>query len=240
MNYVLYHLAKDQDIQNRVRKEIAEALEEHGGQPDYDTIERLPWLNAIVKEVLRVHPPLPVMMLTASKDSVMPLSQPVELSSRQGGLVNSLFLPAGTNVNVGFGECNLRSDIWGDDARDWRPQRWLNGPPQTVKDAKIPGVSPSMHLMTFSGGPKGCIGYKYALFEISTNGLPPITAAAILTTLPSFDAELVLVMLLRAFRFSLREGVEIEWINDLMIFPKVKGVDGAQLPLFVEPIVATL
>ena len=30
--------------------------------------------------------------------------------------------------------------IWGEDADQWRPERWLDGLPESVVEAKIPGV----------------------------------------------------------------------------------------------------
>ena len=30
--------------------------------------------------------------------------------------------------------------IWGEDAREWKPERWLTPLPAAVEDARIPGV----------------------------------------------------------------------------------------------------
>ena len=44
--------------------------------------------------------------------------------------------------------CNRDPAIWGADARVWKPERWLSPLPDTVTDAKIPGVY--SHLYVFS------------------------------------------------------------------------------------------
>jgi len=55
---------------------------------------------------------------------------------------------------------NRATSLWGDDAREFKPERWQN-PPESV--AAIPGIWGNM--LTFLGGPKACIGYRFALVE---------------------------------------------------------------------------
>jgi hypothetical protein len=43
---------------------------------------------------------------------------------------------------------------------DWRPERWDNLPEAV---SNIPGVWG--HLLTFLGGPRACIGYRFSLVE---------------------------------------------------------------------------
>ena len=51
----------------------------------------------------------------------------------------------GTIVLVGIYSSNRSTALWGADAREWRPERWLNGGiPEAVADAKIPGIYSSL------------------------------------------------------------------------------------------------
>ena len=69
----------------------------------------------------------------------MPLSTPLLL--RDGTSTASIFVPKGTTILVGIYSSNRNKEIWGDDACEWKPERWLNGAiPETVTDARIPGV----------------------------------------------------------------------------------------------------
>ena len=58
-----------------------------------------------------------------------------------GTYTNSILVPKGTKIFVGTYSANRNKAIWGPDAEEWKPERWMNGAlPQTVLDAKIPGV----------------------------------------------------------------------------------------------------
>ena len=69
----------------------------------------------------------------------MPLSTPLTLLD--GTSPTSIHVPKGTTILIGIYSCNRNKDIWGDDACEWKPERWLDGSiPESVTDAKIPGV----------------------------------------------------------------------------------------------------
>jgi len=64
--------------------------------------------------------------------------------------MNSIFIPKGTEIYLGIVSVNTDKQIWGPDALEWKPERWLSPLPQSVIDAKVPGVLPG--LMTFING----------------------------------------------------------------------------------------
>lgn len=51
---VLDLLSRHPDVQVNLREEIASAYLEHGGDPDFDTIMSLPYLDAVCREMLRL------------------------------------------------------------------------------------------------------------------------------------------------------------------------------------------
>jgi cytochrome P450 len=53
--------------------------------------------------------------------------------------------------------------MWGDDAAEFKPERWESIP---EKASNIPGVW--SNLLTFLGGPRACIGYRFSLVEYVT------------------------------------------------------------------------
>ena len=56
---------------------------------------------------------------------------------------------------------NRDQEIWGDDHREFKPERWLGGIPS--KAVAIPSVFAG--VATFMAGPHSCIGYRFAILE---------------------------------------------------------------------------
>ena len=69
---------------------------------------------------------------------MLPLSQPVR--GRDGSLISEIPIPKDTTVFVGVMASNTNKALWGEDAYEWRPERWLEPLPEPLLDAKIPGV----------------------------------------------------------------------------------------------------
>lgn len=51
-----------------------------------------------------------------------------------------------TNVIISIIAANRSKAIWGEDAEEWRPERWLKPLPETVAQAHLPGVYASMYV----------------------------------------------------------------------------------------------
>ena len=72
------------------------------------------------------------------KDTVLPLSTPI--TERDGRKVQSIMVPKDTTIVVGILSSNRNTAVWGADAMEWRPERWLAPLPESVTEAKVPGV----------------------------------------------------------------------------------------------------
>lgn len=68
----------------------------------------------------------------------MPLSNPIK--GNDGKFMSEIPVPKGTIVTVGILASNCNEELWGPDAHEWNPERWLKPLPQSVTDAHIPGV----------------------------------------------------------------------------------------------------
>ncbi|KAI8995433.1 cytochrome P450 [Trametes punicea] len=161
---ILLLLAEHPDVQERLRAEILQAVELQGNGDvlDFDTLMELPYLDAVCRETLRVHGGVASTFRDTLKDVVLPLSEPIR--GRDGTLISAIPIPKGTRVVAELWSANRDTLIWGPDADQWRPERWLEELPKAVEEARMPGVySP---LMTFSGGGRACIGFKFAQVEM--------------------------------------------------------------------------
>ena len=82
----------------------------------------------------------PIYLLVSStrRDVVLPLSDPI--LDVDGRKVHEIFVPKNTNVFAHIYNLNREPSIWGSDAAEWKPERWLAPLPQSVADANIQGV----------------------------------------------------------------------------------------------------
>ncbi|CCL99751.1 uncharacterized protein FIBRA_01773 [Fibroporia radiculosa] len=192
LSRILYILAGRQDVQEKLRKEILEA--EAGEGLSYDELDQLPILDSICRETLRVYPPAPTIFRQPCQDTVLPLSEPIV--GTDGHLIKEIPIPKGTLFIVGIMGSNASKTLWGEDAREWKPERWLSPLPSTVTENPTPGIYSNM--MTFIGGKRGCIGFKFSEMEI----------------------KVVLSALLSTFKFHLTEK-PIEWNIAAVQYPTV-------------------
>ncbi|KAF8072008.1 cytochrome P450 [Lyophyllum atratum] len=206
---ILHLLSTYPDAQERLRKEIIEARDTHGDVP-YDALVALPFMDAVCRETMRLYPPVSTVIRTTRQDVVLPLSTPVK--GLDGSDISSIFIKNNTNIVVSILCANQDPTLWGPDAAEWKPERWLAPLPQALIDAHMPGVY--SHTLTFLGGGRACIGFKFSELEL----------------------KVVLSVLLSQFRFSLSEK-EILWEMGGIVTPSVKGLPRQpQMPLKVESI----
>lgn len=66
------------------------------------------------------------------------MSEPVQ--GVDGSYMQEILVPNNTLVFVGIQACNRNKAIWGEDALEWKPERWLNSLPNSIKEAKVPGI----------------------------------------------------------------------------------------------------
>ena len=68
----------------------------------------------------------------------MPLHEPIQ--GKDGNPIHELVIPKGTQFACNLGACNTNKAIWGEDALEWKPERWLQPLPRTVDEARVPGI----------------------------------------------------------------------------------------------------
>ena len=57
-----------------------------------------------------------------------------------GNMMRSVFVPKGTIIAADITAINTDEGIWGPDAKMWNPERWLDGIPASVVNARVPSV----------------------------------------------------------------------------------------------------
>ena len=59
-------------------------------------------------------------------------------------------VPKGTTIYVAIRASNLDKRIWGEDALEWKPERWLSPLPESVVNARIPGIYSHLYVIGYS------------------------------------------------------------------------------------------
>ncbi|PHT39851.1 CytochromeC1 [Capsicum baccatum] len=121
LSWFIYMLCKYPHVQEKVAQEIKEATTEKEAGTDItdfaadvneDALEKMQYLHAALTETLRLYPALPMDGKICFSDDT---------------------LPDGFSVNKGDLVCYLSyamgrmKFIWGDDAEEYKPERWLDG-----------------------------------------------------------------------------------------------------------------
>ncbi|OSX63016.1 hypothetical protein POSPLADRAFT_1046365 [Postia placenta MAD-698-R-SB12] len=154
LGFTVFELARHPVVQERLRTELAEL----GHEPTYDDFQaRLPYLDAVLKETLRLYPGLPYMERTAIRADVIPLREPVRLSS--GELISALPVLPGQVVLIPIIAIQRLDAVW-KDADTFRPDRWLHDLPPS--EALCTGWA---NTLAFSDGPRSCIGIRLAIYQ---------------------------------------------------------------------------
>ncbi|KAF9109132.1 hypothetical protein BGX27_007956 [Mortierella sp. AM989] len=127
MFYLLFRSASDPSIVSNLVKEVDDVLE--GGLPTYETS-------------LRLYPSVPGNLKVAVQDDVWP---------------DGTKIYKGEFVSWSSWAMGRSTSIWGPDAKEYNPQRWMTG--EKISSTKFPG---------FHAGPRTCLGQQFATIEAVT------------------------------------------------------------------------
>ncbi|KAJ7106872.1 cytochrome P450 [Mycena crocata] len=209
VTWALFALTQHPVAQKRLRDELFSISTD---EPTMDELNSLPFLECFVREVLRLYAPVVMAGRMAVRDDVIPLATPV--TDIHGNVHQSIRIRKGDELRIPITALNCDTDIWGPDAMEFVPERWEATTPISNT---IPGAWGQM--LTFLGGTRACIGFKFSLVE---------TKAMLFT-------------LVRAFEFELAVPVsDIGKKRTAIVVRPILVSDpsaGNQLPLLIRPVV---
>ncbi|KAF2676344.1 cytochrome P450 [Lentithecium fluviatile CBS 122367] len=143
---LFFLLGRYEEVWKKLREEAAAFGKE---KPTAQDLKKLKYHVNCIREALRVLPILPSNSREAYKDTVLPVGGGPDGNS-------PVFVPAGSVVSFSIMAMQRRKDLWGDDAEEFRPERWDNVQPGT-NWAYIP----------FMQGPRICLGNELAMLEVT-------------------------------------------------------------------------
>jgi cytochrome P450 len=137
LSWVWMLLSQHPDVEQRLWSELDQMLA--GRPPNFEDLPRLQMAERIVKEAMRLYPPVWAIVRTAVQDTEI------------GGYV----LPANSTVIMSQWVTH-RDDRFYDEPEQFRPERW-------VEEGRKP--APRFSYFPFGGGPRICIGASFAMTE---------------------------------------------------------------------------
>ncbi|KAK3419116.1 hypothetical protein EUGRSUZ_H04841 [Eucalyptus grandis] len=144
--WIMAELVLHPRVQETLRRELADAASRGGGGGLTDAdMARLPYLQAVVKEGLRMHPPGPLLSWA-------------RLSTSDVQLSNGMLVPAGTTAMVNMWAICHDPSVW-EDPDTFMPERFLE------RDVDVRGGD--LRLAPFGSGRRVCPGKNLGLATVT-------------------------------------------------------------------------
>ncbi|KAF8715658.1 hypothetical protein AX14_012520 [Amanita brunnescens Koide BX004] len=151
LTFIVYLLSMHPQVMTRLRQEI---LDKVGpiGIPNRNNIKELKYLRAVINETLRLFPAVPFNERESVNATTLPNPDPTQ---------KPYYIPAKTKITYSVFIMQRRTDLWGPDALEFDPDRFLDD-----RVNKYLAKNPSIFL-PFNAGPRICLGQQFAYNEIS-------------------------------------------------------------------------
>ncbi|KAF2813329.1 bifunctional P-450/NADPH-P450 reductase [Mytilinidion resinicola] len=142
LSFAFYYLLKNPAAYQKAQQEVDSVI---GKDPiNVDHLSKLPFINAILRETLRVWPTAPMISFTPKKDEL---------------LAGKYQIPKGEAIVAVLPTIQRDPLVWGEDAAEWKPERMLDAEFERVQKEHPNCWKP------FGNGMRGCVGRPFAWQE---------------------------------------------------------------------------
>lgn len=132
--FASYELATHPEIQAKLHEELATAFPDSEKPLDIETLEKLPFLDGVCREALRIHAPIPSFL--------------ERIAPEAGLTICDYLIPGGTIIGM-QAYTNHRDPAVFLEPEQFAPERWLQ-----------PTAEMKTNFLPFSAGPRACVGLK--------------------------------------------------------------------------------
>ncbi|MCA1013896.1 bifunctional cytochrome P450/NADPH--P450 reductase [Bacillus stratosphericus] len=137
LSFAIYFLLKNPDKLKKAVQEADNVLQ--GGLPTFKQVQKLSYTRMVLNEALRLWPTAPTFSLYAKEDTVIGGKYPIQKNQ---------------SVNVLLPKLHRDQAVWGEDAEEFKPERFMH-----------PEKIPQHAYKPFGNGQRACIGMQFALHE---------------------------------------------------------------------------
>ena len=179
LGWTFWLLARHPAVFNKLRAAVIETFGPYNSSSSssstssitYTSLKSCTYLQHVLNESLRLHPVVPVNMRQALRDTTLP---------RGGGADGSkpVQIRKGQCVDYSVHVMHRLEGLWGADAAEFRPERWV-------------GRKPGWEYLPFNGGPRICLGREYIPFSAPQSLTMSLAPGHVFTMLDWMDRDLV-------------------------------------------------
>ncbi|ETL26365.1 hypothetical protein F441_20526 [Phytophthora nicotianae CJ01A1] len=149
LSWLMHELHHHPRVLEKLRQELTTKLPKFGDSESYvpslDEVQDLPYLEATIREVLRLVPPVPTIPYHCYRDTVFP---------------DGTFIPAESVVLLSTYSTARLGSVWGPDASSFVPERFLD-----ANSGELLKMS-TTEFVAFSAGSRVCVGRNLAMLEL--------------------------------------------------------------------------
>ncbi|EOA25913.1 hypothetical protein CARUB_v10019302mg [Capsella rubella] len=139
MEWAMTELLRHPKCMNRLQEEVR-MISKGKSRVIEEDIQEMKYLKAVMKETMRLHPPLPLMVAHESTQDVK---------------LGEYHIPAGTQVMINAWAIGREAETWGPDAEEFRPERHL--------DLSVDYRGQNFELIPFGAGRRICPAISFAV-----------------------------------------------------------------------------
>ncbi|XP_067133377.1 cytochrome P450 3A29-like [Centruroides vittatus] len=139
LSYCSLMLANFPEVQEKIRKEV-NALMEEEKEFDYGSVQKLQYLDQVLKEILRLYPPVYLFVNREASENIQ---------------YGNIFIPKGMSIQVPVYWLHRDPDNW-ENPEEFRPERFA---PENANKHNPLSWQP------FGAGPRNCVGMRFAMME---------------------------------------------------------------------------
>ncbi|KAL9034040.1 MAG: hypothetical protein Q9180_005624 [Flavoplaca navasiana] len=140
MSWAVFLLVRHPAKLGRLKQEIQSTLP-NGEKLTRSQLQKMTYLRAVLNETLRLYPQLPINVRFALKTTLLPVGGGPDGQS-------PVLIRKGAGVGYSTYHMHRSKSLYGDDAHDFRPERWLGSELEHI----------GWGFMPFHGGPRICLG----------------------------------------------------------------------------------
>ena len=144
--WAVFELSQHPGVLKKLRQEL-HTNASSSWDLEYDDIRTMPYLDAVVNEMIRLHPPISTTTRLVTK--------PIIVTNRTS---DTVVIPKGAQVYSSMPLLHHDEQVWGADANEFDPDRWTGRLRNEAENR--------CHLIPFLTGPRGCPSSGFVLLQL--------------------------------------------------------------------------